>query len=87
MAELVHAGFGHYIAVADILALANMHPGSAPIVSRVREAKRDGRVLDLTAGRRTKTAVFTRSGAVVLTAHTAASLAGRVRAATLGEDE
>ena len=76
--ELVHVGFGHFLAIDKILALANMSKGTAPIQRLVRDAKRRGNIIDMTTGRKTKTAVITQSGHIVLLAITPEAVAGRV---------
>jgi len=80
--ELVHVGFGHFLAVDKILALANMSKGTAPIQRLVRDAKKRGNIVDMTTGRKTKTAVITQSGHIVLLAITPEAVAGRVSGRT-----
>lgn len=81
-AELVHVGFGNFLAVNKVLAIVT--PGSAPIQRMVREGKKKGIIIDITSGRRTKAAVFTDVGNIVLVAITPEALAGRVAAARSG---
>jgi extracellular matrix regulatory protein A len=83
--ELVHVGFGHFLAIDKILALANMSKGTAPIQRLVRDAKRRGNIIDMTTGRKTKTAVITQSGHIVLLAITPEAVAGRVSGRTTRE--
>ena len=83
--ELVHVGFGHFLAVDKILALANMSKGTAPIQRLVRDAKKRGNIVDMTTGRKTKTAVITQSGHIVLLAITPEAVAGRVSGKTTRE--
>lgn len=80
--ELVHVGFGNYVAVNKVLAIVT--PGSAPIQRLVREGKKKGIIIDITSGRRTKAAVFTETGNILLVAITPEALAGRVAAARAG---
>jgi regulator of extracellular matrix RemA (YlzA/DUF370 family) len=75
-AELIHAGFGNFIAMNRVVAIAT--PGSAPIQRLIRDAKKKGSVIDQTSGRRTKSAVFTDTGQVILLAITPEAVAGRV---------
>jgi regulator of extracellular matrix RemA (YlzA/DUF370 family) len=81
--ELVHVGFGNFLAVNKVLAIVT--PGSAPIQRQVREGKKKGTIIDITSGRRTKAAVFTETGNIVLVAITPEALAGRVTAARGGK--
>ncbi len=61
--------------------MAIVSPGSAPIQRLVREGKKKGVTIDITSGRRTKCAIFTDAGAIILIAITPEAIAGR--AATL----
>ena len=81
-AELVHVGFGNFLAVSKVLAIVT--PGSAPIQRMIREGKRKGTIIDITSGRRTKAAVFTETGSIVLVAITPAAVAGRVAGSKSG---
>ncbi len=81
-AEFVHVGFGNFVAVNKVIAIVT--PGSAPIQRMIREGKRRGTLIDITSGRRTKGAVFTESGNIVLVAITPEALAGRVVASQSG---
>jgi regulator of extracellular matrix RemA (YlzA/DUF370 family) len=74
-AELIHVGFGNYLAMNKVLAIVT--PTSAPIQRMVREGKKEKTIIDVTSGRRTKAAVFTESGQIVLVAITPEALAGR----------
>lgn len=74
--ELVHVGFGNYLAMNKVQAIVT--PTSAPIQRMIREGKKEKTIIDVTSGRRTKAAVFTESGQIVLVAITPEALAGRV---------
>ena len=80
--ELIHVGFGNYLAMNKVLAIVT--PGSAPIQRMVREGKKKGIIIDITSGRRTKAAVFTETGNIMLVAITPEALAGRVAATRAG---
>ena len=82
--ELIHVGFGNYLAMNKVLAIVT--PGSAPIQRMVREGKKKGIIIDITSGRRTKAAVFTDAGKILLVAITPEALAGRVTAARSGRN-
>jgi regulator of extracellular matrix RemA (YlzA/DUF370 family) len=83
-AELIHAGFGNYLVMNDVVAIVT--PTSAPIQRMVREGKKEKTIIDMTSGRRTKAAVFTQSGKIVLVAITPEALAGRVKSAQVVGD-
>ena len=84
-AELIHVGFGNYIALNRVVAIVT--PGSAPIQRVVRDGKKRGIIIDITSGRRTKAAVFTDTGNIVLVAITPEAVAGRVAAARSGKGQ
>ena len=64
--ELVHVGFGNVLAMNKVIAIAS--PNSAPTKRAIQESKNKGLLIDMTNGRRTKAAIFTDSGHVVLAA-------------------
>ena len=77
--ELIHVGFGNFIALNRVVAIVSS--GSAPIQRLVREGKKKSVVIDTTSGRRTKCAIFTDTGAIILIAITPEAIAGRAAAA------
>jgi len=77
--DLIHVGFGNYIALNRVVAIVS--PGSAPIQRLIREGKKRGVIVDITSGRRTKCAIFTDTGAIILIAITPEAIAGRVATA------
>ena len=77
--ELIHVGFGNFIAANRVVAIVS--PGSAPIQRKVREGKRKGLIIDITQGRRTKAVVFMDDGSMMLAAISPEAIAGRVAAA------
>lgn len=81
--ELIHVGFGNFLAVNKVLAIVT--PSSAPIQRMVREGKKEKTIIDITSGRRTKAAVFMDTGQIMLVAITPEALAGRVAASRQGK--
>ena len=77
--ELIHVGFGNYIALNRVVAIVS--PGSAPIQRLIREGKKKGVIIDITSGRRTKCAIFSDTGHIILIAITPEAIAGRAAAA------
>jgi regulator of extracellular matrix RemA (YlzA/DUF370 family) len=65
-AEFVHVGFSGSIAVHRVLAVAS--PDSAPLKRMIRQAAKEGRIIDLTYGRKAKCVIVLDSGHVVLAA-------------------
>ncbi len=76
--ELIHVGFGNYIALDRVVAIVNS--GSAPIQRLVRDAKKKGTIRDITTGRRTKSVIFMDDGSIILIAITPEAIAGRAAA-------
>ncbi len=65
-AEFVHIGYGGTIAINRVLAIAS--PDSAPIKRMVRQANKDGRIINLTYGHKAKAVLVLDSGHIVLAA-------------------
>jgi regulator of extracellular matrix RemA (YlzA/DUF370 family) len=61
--ELVHVGFGNILSMSRVIAIAS--PNSAPTKRTIQEARGNGRLIDMTNGRRTKAVIFTDSGHIV----------------------
>lgn len=84
--KFINIGFGNLVAVDRIIALAS--PDSAPIKRLVQDAKDEGRVIDVTCGRRTRAVVITDSEHILLSAIQTETIANRLdNADEIGEDE
>ncbi len=75
--ELIHIGFGSYVAASQILGITS--PNAAPVKRLVHEGRDKSTTIDMTGGRRTKAVVFMENGSVVLSAISPETIAGRVR--------
>ena len=73
--ELVHIGFGNMLAMKRVIAMAS--PNSAPTKRTVQEGRNNGRLIDMTSGRRTKAVIYTDSGHIILAALAPETIAGR----------
>ncbi|WP_018963447.1 DUF370 domain-containing protein [Coprothermobacter platensis] len=62
----LNIGFSSYISVSKIIGIVG--PDSAPIRRMIRLAKEQGRLVDATFGRRTRAAILTDGGFIVLSA-------------------
>ena len=62
----LNIGFSSYISVSKIIGIVG--PDSAPIRRMIRLAKEQGRLVDATFGRRTRAAILTEGGFIVLSA-------------------
>jgi len=80
--ELVHIGFGNILAMSRAIAIAS--PNSAPTKRTIHEGRNNGKVIDMTSGRRTKAVIFTDSGHIILAALAPETIASRLQAARSG---
>lgn len=83
--KFINVGFGNMVAVERVVALAS--PDSAPIKRLVQDAKDDGRAIDVTCGRRTRSVIVTDSEHVILSAIQTETIAGRLENRDNAEDE
>ena len=80
--ELVHIGFGNILAMSKVIAIAT--PNSAPMKRTIQEVRNKGLLIDMTNGKRTKAAIITDSGHIILAALAPETIAGRVQASRGG---
>ena len=64
--KFINIGFGNMVSANRIVAIAS--PDSEPIKRLVRDAKEEGRVIDVSCGRRTRAVIVTDSEHVILSA-------------------
>ena len=64
--KFINIGFGNMVSAQRIVAIAS--PDSAPIKRLVQDAKEDGRVIDASCGRRTRSVIITDSEHIILSA-------------------
>lgn len=83
--KFINAGFGNMIALERIVALAS--PDSAPIKRIVQDAKDDGRAIDISCGRRTRSVIITDSDHVILSAIQPETLSGRLNGKSDSDDD
>ena len=84
---LVNIGFGNVVASSKVVAIVT--PGSAPIKRIREEAKKAGKLVDATQGRRTRSIIVTDSNHIILSALQAETITQRFLEGkvTVGEDE
>ena len=80
--ELIHIGFGNMVDMSRVVAMAS--PNSAPTKRTIQEGRNNGRLVDMTSGRRTKAVIFTDSGHILLVALAPETIAGRLQASRGG---
>jgi len=72
---LVNIGFGNVVASSKVVAIVT--PGSAPIKRMREEAKKEGKLVDATQGRRTRSIIVTDSNHIILSALQAETITQR----------
>ncbi len=78
--KLLNIGFGNMVAAGRIVSV--IAPDSAPVKRLVQEARDGGRLVDATAGRRTRAVIIMDTGHVVLSAIQPETIAGRLQSDT-----
>ena len=86
--KLINIGFGSLVAAERMLSV--LAPDSAPIKRLIQDAKDDGRVIDVTCGRKTRAVIITDSEHVILAAIQTETIANRLESdgdMAMDEDE
>ena len=83
--KFINIGFGNMVAADRIVALVS--PDSSPIKRLISDAKDDGRVIDVTCGRRTRAVIVTDSEHVILSAIQSETIANREDNTDLEDDD
>ena len=83
--KFINVGFGNMVAADRVVALAS--PDSAPVKRLIQDAKDDGRAIDVTCGRRTRSVIVTDSEHVILSAIQTETIANRLDDKDDGMDE
>lgn len=74
--KFINIGFGNMVASSRVVTLVN--PESAPIKRLIQDARDDGRVIDVTCGRRTRAVIITDSEHVILSAIQTQTISNRL---------
>ncbi|MCL5022504.1 MAG: DUF370 domain-containing protein [Nitrospirae bacterium] len=72
---LVNIGFGNVVSAARVIAVVT--PGSSPMKRLREEAKKRGKLVDATEGRRTRSIIITDSDHIILSALQAETITQR----------
>lgn len=83
--ELVHVGFDNFLAVNRIVAIAS--PNSTSIKRTIKEASSKGTLIDMTHGRKTRSAIFVDSGSIYLTSRAPEIIVDRLRVSHVGSED
>ncbi len=82
---LVNIGFGNIVALSRIVAIVN--PGSSPMKRIKDEAKKKGKLIDATEGRKTRAIIITDSDHIILSALQVETILQRINEIKRIEDE
>ena len=74
--KFINIGFGNMVAAERIVTIVS--PDSAPVKRLIQDAKDDGRAIDVTCGRRTRSVIITDSDHVILSAIQAETITNRL---------
>ena len=74
--KLLNVGFGNVVVASRVVAIVS--PSSAPIKRLKDSAKREGRLVDATQGRRTRAIIVTDSDHIILSGVQAETMAQRL---------
>ncbi|MFC1910868.1 extracellular matrix/biofilm biosynthesis regulator RemA family protein [Chloroflexota bacterium] len=80
--ELVHIGFDNYLAANRIIAIASVN--SASIKRAIKDAQNNSMLVDLTHGRKTRTAIVTDTNHIFLSSRAPEIIAGRLQSSHMG---
>ncbi len=83
--KFINIGFGNMVSAGRIVAIAA--PDSAPIKRLVQDARDDGRVIDVSCGRRTRAVIITDSEHIILSAIQAETITNRLASDEAADDE
>lgn len=76
MNKPINIGFGNMVMSEKIVSMVS--PDAAPIKRMVQEGREKGIIVDATAGRRTRTVIFTNSNYIVLSSLLPETIAQRL---------
>ena len=74
--KFINVGYGNLIAADRIITLTS--PDSAPIKRMIQDAKDQGRVIDVSCGRKTRAVIITDSDHIILSALLTETIANRL---------
>lgn len=81
---LVNIGFGNIVSLARIIAVVN--PGSSPMKRMKDEARKRGKLIDATEGRKTRSIIITDSDHIILSALQVETILQRINEINRVED-
>ncbi len=82
--KFIGIGFGNMIAADRVLLIAS--PDSSPIKRMIQDAKDNGRAIDVSCGRRTRSVIVTDTDHVILSAFQTETIAARLEGNDADDD-
>ena len=83
--QLLNIGYGNMVSADRILAIVS--PDSAPIKRIIQEGRDQGRLIDATYGRRTRSVLITDTDHVILSALLPETISGRLEGNEASKEE
>lgn len=83
--KFINIGFGNMVAADRVVTIVS--PESAPIKRLMQDAKSEGRVIDVSCGRRTRAVIITDSGHVIFSAIQSETVANRLENGSDADDD
>ncbi|MCD8089201.1 MAG: DUF370 domain-containing protein [Clostridiales bacterium] len=80
MNSFINIGYGNVVASNRIVAVVN--PDASPVKRLIQEAKKTGKLIDATCGRKTRAAIITDSDHIILAANQSETIALRLNGGT-----
>ena len=74
--RFISIGFGNMVSAGRVVSLVS--PDSAPMKRLIQDARDEGRIIDATCGRRTRSVIITDSDHVILSAIQAETITNRL---------
>ena len=78
--KLINIGFGNVVIASRIVAIVT--PNSAPMKRFKEDARQNGKLIDVTHGRRTRSIIITDSGHIMLSAVQSETISQRIMSET-----
>ncbi|GAB5045966.1 DUF370 domain-containing protein [Thermodesulfovibrio sp. TK110] len=82
--SFINIGFGNIVSLSRIIAVVN--PGSSPMKRMKEEAKKRGKLIDVTEGRKTRSIIITDSDHVILSALQVETILQRINETNMVDD-
>lgn len=82
--RFINVGFGNRVCDERIVAL--MTPDSSPVKRMISDAKENGRILDVSCGRKTRTVIVTDTEHVILSAVKIETISARLNSGAPDDD-